>query len=468
MIYRYSLNLSTSLYTSLHKIYFIIALPIVLCLVFLTPPFQSPDENNHFYRLVQIAQGDLVSYKKDAQDAGGDIPTGIVTFSSNIGLNRIPFHSENNMDLISGTHAQLASLTLNQDKTFVPFSNTALYSPLTYLPGALGFLIYKTISNNVVASYYTSRLANALVALLLVTLAIKYISRGKYLAFALLLMPMTLYQFASVSQDAIIIAYSALAVAMMNVYLDKKTNDKSAFMIMLLFLFFITTVASNKPPYVPLIFIFPAVFIENKKIFITSILTSLIACFFVAKWHFIIKPIINMNFQVGVDVTKQIDYLMNHMTSIPNLIWQTYVSRAEFYYKSFIGILGWLDTLLPLACYKIFYYGILLIIGLHLKNDLALKSKLMILILFLGTIFLIFLSQYIIWTPVAAYVIEGVQGRYFIPATLFLTLLLGQNIYFEKNELLFLFPYAMIALITCFVIADVGAIFQLIFRFYYG
>ncbi|MFL5255705.1 MAG: hypothetical protein ACJ8AI_22970 [Rhodopila sp.] len=39
--------------------YVIVTLPLVLFLVFATPPMQVPDETNHFLRAVQLSQGEV-------------------------------------------------------------------------------------------------------------------------------------------------------------------------------------------------------------------------------------------------------------------------------------------------------------------------------------------------------------------------------------------------------------------------
>jgi uncharacterized membrane protein len=50
----------------------------------------------------------------------------------------------------------------------------------------------------------------------------------------------------------------------------------------------------------------------------------------------------------------------------------------------------------------------------------------LLLIAALGCIELIFLVEYMTWTPVGATHIDGVQGRYFVPLLPLLTLLLGR------------------------------------------
>ncbi len=49
----------------IENIFFIFALVFGFLFIFITPPFQSVDENFHFYRAYGIASGDFVAKKKD-------------------------------------------------------------------------------------------------------------------------------------------------------------------------------------------------------------------------------------------------------------------------------------------------------------------------------------------------------------------------------------------------------------------
>src|SRR4051812_22863674 len=61
--------------------YVIVTLPLVLFLVFATPPMQVPDETNHFLRAVQLSQGEVFGEKLARNDAGGRVDIGAAIFS---------------------------------------------------------------------------------------------------------------------------------------------------------------------------------------------------------------------------------------------------------------------------------------------------------------------------------------------------------------------------------------------------
>ena len=98
------------------------------------------------------------------------------------------------------------------------------------------------------------------------------------------------------------------------------------------------------------------------------------------------------------------------------------VERISFYWRSFIGILGWLDTPLQNTHYMGLTMLLLLTWGLSSFTTLTwpnLTARLGLVMASVLSILLIFFALLITWTPHPAQLVEGIQGRYFlIPALL--------------------------------------------------
>jgi uncharacterized membrane protein len=101
------------------------------------------------------------------------------------------------------------------------------------------------------------------------------------------------------------------------------------------------------------------------------------------------------------------------------------------YFYSLIGVLGWLDTWLPRWIYMT-YLPILVAVALF---DSACKSKVLhlwekayLLAICCVCFCLITMAQYLSWTKPGAPVVEGVQGRYFIPLVMPALLILSNRI----------------------------------------
>jgi len=96
--------------------------------VFLTPPFQVPDEPAHYFRAYQIATGRLLPVTIDNK-VGGYIASSMIKFLEI--YNMVPFHPEQkiNNEMISKS----LDIRLNPDQTSFAFSQTPLPMPRFYI-----------------------------------------------------------------------------------------------------------------------------------------------------------------------------------------------------------------------------------------------------------------------------------------------------------------------------------------------
>ena len=100
------------------------------------------------------------------------------------------------------------SVPLNQDIisffSFIVgnFSNLS-YSPIGYLPQAAGMLFGRMLNFSPLLLFYCGRLANLGVYIFLIYLAIRKIPFAKWLVAGISLMPITLFESASLSPDAL-------------------------------------------------------------------------------------------------------------------------------------------------------------------------------------------------------------------------------------------------------------------------
>jgi uncharacterized membrane protein len=85
--------------------------------------------------------------------------------------------------------------------------------------------------------------------------------------------------------------------------------------------------------------------------------------------------------------------------------------------RAFIGVLGWLDTFLPGVLYG--SYVAVLLAGALLDDSgtarLGLADRGVMVGLFLVSVLALMTSLYVVWNALGYPVVQGVQGRYFIP-----------------------------------------------------
>ena len=225
-----------------------VALIFGIAFIIITPPFQAPDEVAHFYRIYQMSEGRLKP-ENFLLGIGGDLPTTVRKVSREM-FDNVRFHPENKIDI------SLFMKTLNtkinpEDRAVTFFANTAHYPPLVYLPQTLGVVLARLFSLNMFAIFYAGRLLNLLVYIYLMRAAINLTPSGKEVFGLIGLMPMAIFQAASLSSDMMTNAVGVLFVGyILNGY-DKSDTYSLKWLTGLWFM--VMLLLFVKPGYYPLL-----------------------------------------------------------------------------------------------------------------------------------------------------------------------------------------------------------------------
>ncbi|PIX91249.1 MAG: hypothetical protein COZ27_03800, partial [Candidatus Moranbacteria bacterium CG_4_10_14_3_um_filter_41_65] len=116
----------------IEKIYLWLAIPIGLIFLFLMPPFQVPDEGAHYFKALNLAQGQIM--------CGGQVsaPANYVSLPSDTMLVKI---KGENQKKISGSKIKEAlTKSASEEIVFVP-SSICGASPVGYITQSLGLKI---------------------------------------------------------------------------------------------------------------------------------------------------------------------------------------------------------------------------------------------------------------------------------------------------------------------------------------
>ena len=125
-------------------------------------------------------------------------------------------------------------------------------------------------------------------------------------------------------------------------------------------------------------------------------------------------------------MAAQTHALLLHPRLLATLVWTTVQGqwlRHGDIFQGFVGVLGWLDTPLPASYYLLTAVMLMLALMVSTRDHQPLETNLRRLAaaaLFLGAVCAVFLLEYLSWSPVGGRVVEGVQGRYFLPIVPFL------------------------------------------------
>jgi len=408
----------TQFFKAPEKAFLSIGLWFGILFLLIIPPFQVPDEPNHFLHSYQIAEGRFVAEKRD-NGTGGLIPKSLI--DSVTPWNDIPFHPEKKAE--EQRFIQTFSISLQEkERVFWNFANTALYSPVPYLPQALGISLGKAFNLSPVILMYLGRLVNLLTSVCLTFLALKITPIFKWVFFLLALTPMATFQRASLSADSFINSISILLIATILKYAYDKHKNKIGTIDILVLLILTALLSLSKQAYflIPfLYFLIPPQKIGSPKKYLglsfLLVLTSAIAWI---SWSWIIKGIyVPLRPNDPVSVNEQAHFILSNPFKYAFIIFKDFNLNAGEYLKQFIGVLGWLDTNLPSTLWLsyIAIVGFVALIDSRQDVIIDLKDKIKLSTVFLFSTVLIYTLVYLSWTPVGQEIVEGIQGRYFIP-----------------------------------------------------
>jgi uncharacterized membrane protein len=467
-----------------------------ILLVLVTPPFQVPDEYQHFYRAYQLSEGQILAdyhvgecsgYTRDRQDipcSGGYLPKSLLVTVRDVSPPNLRGSAEikqNPQDIFT-----LLDLPLQpSDRTFIRFQGAALYSPVPYIPQIIGMGMGRIFGVSPLLMFYLGRFLNLLAWLGLGYLAIWKTPIFSWLFALLLLMPMSLFQAASLSADAATNGLVFLLTATFLQYSFAKTtiNNRDLWFLGILCL----ALPLVKPAYIPFILLFlllPASKINGNdpptdpqesrnhsqrfqfvskytvvgsSIFLTSVLTMFVWSSIAGDDYGKIYP--------EILPKQQILFVLQHPFEYLGILFHTFQEFGGKYLVEFIGKLGWLDTILPLGVI-VSYWLVLFVVAVashdNPKIAIAWWQKFILLLVGLASSGLIFTLIYAAGSPVGANIIQGVQGRYFIAIapTVFL-LLYNRNIRFPGR-------YFSTAIVFYLLLVQGITLITLIGRYYLG
>lgn len=378
------------------------------------PPFQSPDEFEHVTRGYLFGRGVLVLEAPKDEVSGGYIDTGLARYMDV--FSSLPFHPERK---VSDAEIESAKKIKWEGTTqFKRAPGMAFYFPAIYSVHTLGLTLGKHLDLTVDATYKLTRFL-----LLLVICCILYFSfqlyQPSFLVMALLIIPMSLFQFSSASLDGITTALSIFIVsAFLRLVQDKEQSSSWLFYALLVAWLL---VASSRVQQCSLILLVAscAYFTRRPR----YVLWSIVAAIAVVAWQILaVKTSVDGRVNLGASTSQIVSWYLSRPQDFITVMQATLSSSETWrsYLSSFFGMLGWLDA--PFAGKEYIYLlALTSVIGVcsvtlrSLNTDA--KARLLLVICVVGSVLMIYFALLVTWTPHPATVVHGVVGRYFlIPA----------------------------------------------------
>lgn len=410
---------------SIEKMFLVIAIPLGLLFMILLPIGQIPDENTHYERIYAISEGYLIS-KSDSEGTG-------YAYMPDYVLNNFNNGNIENFEYSNVTD----NLFKKYDKKIVKktFPNTSLYSFVVYIPQTVGVLVGKILHLPQLLTVYLARLFNFIVYVLLIYYSIKLIPFLKKAVMLIALLPISLQEGISLAPDALTISLSLLLVSYilhLRYSNSSKLNNKHFVVLIVL-----STICSLcKIVYIPIVLLsllIPNDKFKSKRDKYFKVLFILLICIvlnigwtlFASRYLTALNP--------GVNSKEQVRFILSHPFEYIKIIFNTYKdSYIGLIYQAF-GISLGVFSVYTYKIYPILSGIILLIICIfnRFKNILLnKKEKIIYLLISFSIIILITTSLYVQWTPLKNSVVNGIQGRYFIPILIFAPLIMMN----DKNK----------------------------------
>lgn len=408
------------------------------------PPGQTPDAYYHLYKAAEVANGQLFARHVGRGATGGSVPRNYNLLPNELsGVSANPIrHQITRAELSILNRTPAASPLVTVDN-----SPSAIYPPLFYLPQALGLDIAQWFGGSVLGAYELAVVFNGLAAVGLSYLALRWSEMGRSLLFVVLALPMTISEYFSISQDALMIAFAAAAFGLLSRGLSRPIETKGEYNKLVWWSTgLLLAVNLARPVYLPMLILplllkpppAPLEAVAGGRRFWARLWRGLrarhqvlaalvVAAALETAWLVVDAAVAYVPPSGrGVNSVRQLYLLLNSPAYDLTVIAKTFSQQWVFYLHSMEGGLGWLTIFLPGWAYFILS-GCLIwayVVGdppppdpvpaARQLTSTASRASVVVIACALSFAFICG-AELLTWTPVGFGYVEGVQGRYFLP-----------------------------------------------------
>lgn len=474
--------MSNFLRTPLYRFWLIVNCLMGLFYVFVVPPFQTPDEFNHFNKINHILTGHFYpEIDTSTVSLGGYIPQSVVDIEQP--YLKFVWHDSVKTDLDT-FRAVLAHPLSKTQKTFASFPNTARYIPIAYAPPLLACGISWVLDLNPAYSVYLGRLANLVFWLFCMTLVFRIIPVFHTVLAFITLLPGTIAIQSTLSAD---VFSNGCLFIMIALFLKFKFTDKPISRLEL-GCFWVLSVLTTwaKMVYFPIVLtllLVPKERFGGLKYKIMNLSIGLFVNLLVVFWWSIevdmmIYPLGNYEtttyhnlherddipntfYTVNPEMQKQ-RILKNPMAFIANFIPSSF-ELYSYNNKSYISTVGWEGLAVNRALHALLIASLLIFIATQ-KSIFSGWERIGLVVIGHAMSCLFLLSQHLHWDEVGVKIATTYIGKYYIPIYPFLMfalmgLLYRYNEFFKKYQLRTFYAVLII-------VAYINMIYVTLDRFY--
>lgn len=403
-----------------------IALVVGMLYMFIIPPYAVPDEEAHFvtvYAKSSMLQGNMM------QDEDGNTiarPQEVSYYARR----RYP-NSDTYVQYLKGVLGIENIKSEGEVVLLGPMDITGM----AYMPQILGVSTARILQLNGVQLLFMGRMFAWLFYITVIFYAIRLMPFAKETMFVIALLPMSVQQGMSYSYDVTLnaLAFFVFSYTLFLIYEKPKVQKRDIAMLSMAAF----VLSPIKIVYIVIFGIGLLIPYEkfggkNKKyLSAVIILVSGIGAILFTRISSLTSVTSNVaSSSWSGESGYTLSYLLSHPIDLFGIFYRSFERQMSFYWESLIGYeMGWLEIQLPIIILIIFSV-LLLLSGLRCEEDKVvpgMKAKAWMLFLALTCMAGVCMAMLLSWTRGTARVVEGVQGRYFLPVLPMLMLLVANG-----------------------------------------
>ena len=380
-----------------------------------TPPLEAPDEGRHLMRAFLISEGTFLAERIPGEVASVEVPRSLLEMKARLAPTAA--RRERRPHDLALLRAELYEPLAPEDR--VRIALPSLYSPLPYLPQALGVALGRALGAPPVAFVWLGRALNLAFYAGCVFTALR-IAPAHGLAFALLaLTPMALFEASSLAADGPANALAFLFAGAVLRAADPRRPPVAAREIALLAVL-ASALALTKQAYAPLaaaVLAVPPARYRSRRAWLGGVAgVTGTAALAAGLWFAALRGLELPKLTYASDPAGQLRFLAEHPLEALAVPIRTALPRIGVWLRTFVGVLGSLDVPLPGAVYAIHPLVLLAVAALDGRGSpVRGVGRLALLGVASATALAVLLLAYVGWTRPGDTVVRHVQGRYFIP-----------------------------------------------------
>lgn len=471
MILRFWKFFSVALVNALKKLilpeycFLIITLIVGTCFALLIPAGAGADEPNHIARVQSLAQGNLFAdqvtdrlgytspqdtEQKDAVLYGAMVDNALTDIAWS---NMYKFHAgkgEDGQALYAfptwETEGVGADRHLGEGTHMEAFSNTAVNTPIVYVPYIVGYWISNLFTNNAYAIILVMRMFGLLTSAAIIFYCIRVIPVGKWIVTTVALIPSMIVFNASITADTVTFAVCILFLTqLLRVCVAKGRPSRMQWVLLIVSTLLLAMVKMSYLPFAAMLLLIPLFNISMRTLKMVLAVGALgvVTGIVFLLWYFTISGInTGAMFNVGASPSLQKKVILSDPVGFMKILFKQFFAQNYFNLNYFgvpdlhghLPYTGWI-TILALCCSTSMTDS--RECGFSCLKKHTPLFTLACYFVCACVFVLICTALYLQFNTVAATEIDGIQPRYFLPILplLLMPIFVSYHKSTESNEL---------------------------------